>query len=160
MTESSEEAELSRFLTAAKKSTYASQGDEASVTPVLPGSKQLEYRDGPFLYRDVYFGVRFFVGQEVVELRHRPIWSMSYGGGTTDPQISDEQVRRVYEFLREALRGVSEPLPVRGPSKFRRGAFEYTCVVSGTIARFQGSEVILAGDRPVYGLAFMGGSLR
>jgi Domain of unknown function (DUF5680) len=159
VTESIDEAELSRFLAAAKKSTYASQGDEASVAPAHPGSKQLEFSQGPFLYRDIYFGTRSFVGQEVVELRHRPIWSMSYAGGMTDSHVSDELVKGVYEFLREALSSVSEPVPVRGPPRLRREAFEYTCAVSGTLTRFQGSEVILVGGRPVYGLIFAGGTL-
>jgi hypothetical protein len=36
------------------------------VTPLVPGSKQLEYRDGEYLYRDIYVGMAYFVGQEVV----------------------------------------------------------------------------------------------
>jgi hypothetical protein len=33
------------FLLRAKRHTYAGQGDDATVTPLLPGSKQLEYRE-------------------------------------------------------------------------------------------------------------------
>ena len=53
----------------AKRATYAGQGDEATVTPLVPGSKQLEYRDGDYLYRDIYLGMAYFVGQEVVSHR-------------------------------------------------------------------------------------------
>jgi hypothetical protein len=57
---------LLAFLLRAKRRTYALLGDAASVTPLLPGSRQLEYREDPLLYRDVYFGLRSFVGQETV----------------------------------------------------------------------------------------------
>lgn len=58
--------ELERFLFLAKSATDAAQGDAASVAPLLADSKQLEYRDGPLLYRDIYVGMVRFVGQEIV----------------------------------------------------------------------------------------------
>ena len=39
------------FLLEAKRATCAGQGDEATVTPLVPGSKQLEYRKGGRLPR-------------------------------------------------------------------------------------------------------------
>lgn len=75
------EETLLDFLIRAKNPTYASQGDEASVSPLLEGSRQLEFREGPFFYRDVYFGMRFFTELEVVYHQGRPVWSMSYSGG-------------------------------------------------------------------------------
>src|SRR6202048_2184111 len=83
------------FLLEAKRTTYAGQGDEATVTPLVTGSKQLEYRDGDYLYRDIYFGMAYFVGQEVVFHRELAVWSMSYAGGVmprsgdnSDPRAS------------------------------------------------------------------------
>jgi len=73
--------ELAAFLHAAKFATYATQGDQASVTPLLPGSKQLEFRNGDFFYRDIYAGLFYFVGQEIAYFRDTPVWSMSYAGG-------------------------------------------------------------------------------
>ncbi|MBI4987914.1 MAG: hypothetical protein HZC23_03740 [Rhodocyclales bacterium] len=72
---------FAQFLRSAKAATYAAQGDDASVTPVLPDSRQLEYRDGAFLYRDIYVGMFRFVGQEVVYQNDRAVWSTSYAGG-------------------------------------------------------------------------------
>ncbi|WP_158077285.1 hypothetical protein [Caenibacillus caldisaponilyticus] len=43
------------FLIEAKRRTYASQGDDASVLPLLTGSRQLEYRNGSFFYGQVHF---------------------------------------------------------------------------------------------------------
>jgi hypothetical protein len=37
-----------RFLLTAKRATYAAQGDEASVVPLLAGYRQLEYREGEY----------------------------------------------------------------------------------------------------------------
>jgi hypothetical protein len=54
------------FLVNAKRQTYAAQGDDATVTPLVPGSRQLEYQEGALLYRDIYFGGGYFVGQETV----------------------------------------------------------------------------------------------
>jgi hypothetical protein len=86
------------FLLQAKRATYAAVGDDAAVAPLVPGSKQLEYRAGDYLYRDIYLGMPFFVGQEVVAHRDRPVWSMSYAGGMRRPS-PDADARAVYAFL-------------------------------------------------------------
>ena len=57
------------FLLQAKRQTYASRGDSATVTPLVPGTKQLEYYAGLFFYRDIYVGMAYFVGQEIVSYR-------------------------------------------------------------------------------------------
>jgi hypothetical protein len=75
-------------------------------------------------------------------------------------ETSDEEAKRVEEFLRKTVSGVSGSRPTRGLVKFRRGAIEYVCKVSGIFARDQGSEIVLTGAQLVYGLTFMGGSLR
>jgi hypothetical protein len=54
--------EFISFLLNAKRATYASQGNDASVAALLQGAKQLEYRDGPYFYRDVYYGMETFTG--------------------------------------------------------------------------------------------------
>lgn len=75
------------FLVRAKRHTYASHVDDASVTPLLSGSRQLEYREDSFFYRDIYFGVNYFVGQETVYNEEQPYWAMSYAGGV-NPSIN------------------------------------------------------------------------
>jgi hypothetical protein len=69
------------FLVNAKCQTYAAQGDAATVTPLVPGSRQLEYQEGTLLHRDIYFGIAYFVGQETVdEGRSRSgSWGMPVG---------------------------------------------------------------------------------
>jgi hypothetical protein len=107
------------FLVDSKRRTYAGLDDEATVAaPLLRSSKQLEHRAPPYAYRDIYFGMGFFVGQETVSRDDRVIWSMSYSGGVR-AEITDRDVfLAIYKFLRQALLAVSVDQPHRGPHLF------------------------------------------
>lgn len=152
--------ELIHFLLHAKRRIYAGQRDEASVAPLLPGSKQLEYREAPFFYRDIYFGMAFFAGQETVYFRERPVWTMSYAGGITSEITNHDEIQRVYSFLRQALQLVAYERPFRGPQTYRAGAYRYLDATQGDIVRFRGEEMILSGEKRVYELRYSGGMLR
>jgi uncharacterized protein DUF5680 len=148
------------FLLQAKRATYAGQGDEATVTPLVPGSKQLEYRDGDYLYRDIYLGMAYFVGQEVVSHRGQAVWSMSYAGGVMPASRDCVDPRAIYAFLRLALRHGSEAEPYRGPAKFSREALTYTNSSSGSLDAFWGVEEIVRDGVRVYECRYAGGVLR
>ncbi|MRN54506.1 hypothetical protein GJB61_16100 [Paenibacillus sp. LC-T2] len=147
------------FLLTAKKATYASQGDEASVEPLLAGFRQLEYQKGEYFYRDLYVGMSFFAGQESVYFRNEPIWTMTYGGGTGNEQRVFE-VRAIYTFLREALSVVSQESPYRGPSTYVQAEYQYLNDNQGTLERFFGTEKILLKGKEVYSLQYCGGFTR
>lgn len=147
---------LARFLVEAKRRTYAAQGDEATVSALLPGSRQLEYREGALLYRDVYFGFTRFAGQEVIYLDGSPVWTMVYSGGMTSGQ-ADPAV--VYAFLRRALGRVTTDRPYRGPGEFAGGPYLYLNKACGSIECFQGTESIAGEGKPVYELHYGGGFL-
>lgn len=144
----------------AKRQTYAAYGDNASVAPLVPGSRQLEYGHGSFFYRDVYFGMAYFVGQETVYDGDYPYWSMCYAGGVNHGVTAKDEIRRIYTFLRSALREVSVAHPFRGPSHFRAADFEYRNTCAGQFDRFHGTEVIRQQDRMVYTLHYSGGIVR
>ena len=148
--------DLKRFLSAAKQATYAAQGDAASVPPLLPDSRQLEYSDAGFLYRDIYVGMFRFVGQEIVYFSGRPVWSMSYAGGLL-PDVEPSSASRIYDFLRKALRALPPELPLRGPALFEEANLRYSCHYTGSVERFHGSEVIADADIRLYELDFAGG---
>lgn len=150
---------FAQFLRSAKAATYAAQGDDASVTPVLPDSRQLEYCDGAFLYRDIYVGMFRFVGQEVVYLNDRAVWSMSYAGGLVQ-DVSGSAARPVYAFLRRALLAPPSEFPVRGPAELAADGLRYACNCEGSLAWFQGSERITQDGTPLYALRFAGGLLQ
>ncbi|HZQ05449.1 MAG TPA: DUF5680 domain-containing protein [Anaerolineae bacterium] len=149
--------QLAAFLVQAKRATYAAQGDTASITPLVPGSRQLEFPRGDWLYRDIYFGFAYFVGQETVYEKTKPIWAMSYAGGMVE---ENEDVLAVNEFLRTALRQVDVSSPYRGPGLLRGDGFQYTSQTNGTLENFYGIERISRSRAIVYELRYHGGRLR
>lgn len=153
--------DLAAFLLEAKRRTYAGLDDEATVAvPLLGGSKQLEHRSGSYAYRDIYFGMGFFVGQETVSLNAIPIWSMSYSGGTA-PRIADRPaLLHIYAFLRRALLMGSIDRPYRGPEAFAADGWQYSNSVEGGLVRFSGIEEIVHSGDTVYTLRYSGGLLR
>jgi len=154
-------ARLAAFLVEAKRRTYAGLDDDATVaTPIMAGSKQLEYSDGELSYRDIYFGMAFFVGQEVVTDKQRAIWSMSYAGGVS-PDVSDrDKLLGVYAFLRKALLRIGEDQPFRGPSHFEQGDYRYVNMPEGGLSEFHGTERIYFQGTPIYSLRYSGGIIR
>ena len=148
------------FLLEAKRATYAGQSDEATVTPLVPGSKQLEYGDGDYFYRDIYFGMAYFVGQELVSHRQQAIWSMSYAGGVTPVSGDSSDTRTIYAALRMALRHGSKDEPYRGPATFSHDALTYTNSSSGSLDAFWGVEQISRDGVRVYECRYAGGFLR
>lgn len=156
MLDSATPTELAKFLVRAKRSTYASQGDEASVPAALPGSKQLEFSEGDWQYRDVYFGNQAFAGIEVVSLDQHPVWSMSYAGGVVLHGSDRSRTRPVYAFLRQCLRHVGEDRPFRGPRHVQAGDFEYRDRSYGSVETFSGVEAISEKGVTVYRLRYAG----
>lgn len=154
--------DLPAFLVEAKRRTYAGLDDDATVAaPLLAGSKQLEHRAPPYAYRDIYFGMGFFVGQETVSRDERVIWSMSYSGGV-GAEIGDRDIfLAIYRFLRQALLGVSVEEPYRGPRRFERDGLVYRNEIEGGLDRFHGVETIDRHDgAQLYELRYSGGLLR
>lgn len=148
--------QLFNFILDAKRATYASEEDDS---PLLAGSRQLEYRDGSLFYRDIYFGVSFFVGQETVYYDEQPVWSMGYSGGVEKTIVSRDDVKSIYAFLRSALRQVSRDNPFRAPKEYCIGIYTYNAH-EGDFATFWGDETICRGNDVVYRLKYTGGLLR
>ncbi|MDE2377555.1 DUF5680 domain-containing protein [Bradyrhizobium sp.] len=153
--------DLAAFLVEARRRTYAGLDDDATVaTPLLAGSKQLEHRASGYAYRDIYFGMGFFVGQETVSRDGRVIWSMCYSGGTR-PEITDRStLLAIYKFLRQALLAADVDRPYRGPAAFAAGEFAYANEVEGALDCFHGVEVISRRGVTLYELRYGGGLLR
>lgn len=152
---------LATFLVTAKRHTYAA-GDTAVVTALLPDARQLEYREQALLYRDIYMGSAYFVGQETVyyalaDETPTAIWAMAYAGGWMPFSAHPPEVGQVYGFLRAALQQVSIARPFRGPRTWSDGAYRYTDEGHGDLDRFFGHETITYADNPVYQLHYSGG---
>ncbi len=152
---------LAGFLVDAKRRTYAGLDDDATISaPLLPGSKQLEYHAGDLGYRDIYFGMRFFVGQETAQAGPHVIWSMSYAGGVSSGVRDRDEFLAIYAFLRKALLAIREDAPFRGPEKLEDGNFRYANAWQGDIAEFHGEEQVFRAGEKVYGLRYHGGLIR
>ena len=152
--------DLRDFLISAKRKTYAGSDDDTTIeNPLLEQSLQLEYREGDWFYRDIYYGMSHFSGMETVYLSGRPVWSMTYSGGTK-PDLDVGKTRGVYTFLRSALRDLPEVFPVRGPAVFRSSDYHYRLDAEGDLSRFSGQEYIRCQGVEVYTLTFAGGGIR
>jgi hypothetical protein len=147
--------QLAQFIVAAKKATYASQDDNFSLRPLLPGSKYLAFGRPPFFYCDTYFGMNDFAGQEVVYYQNVPVWSMYYRGGV----ISAENMSSIYAFLRKALMTVPLSAPFRGTTSLCEGELQYVNNYVGEIRNFSGEEYIYQSTDLVYRLTYIGGLL-
>jgi hypothetical protein len=152
-------AALARFLVEAKKHTYASQGDAASVKPLLSGTRQLEYSQGPFLYRDIYVGESTFAGQEIVYEAGKPVWTMSYAG-YIPPGTEGKEVEATVKLLHIALMRVPIEEPFRGPRRVDEGAYTYANRAQGKLDSFFGEETISRGGARLYELHYGGGLVR
>ncbi|MBE2222514.1 MAG: hypothetical protein IAF02_13285 [Anaerolineae bacterium] len=148
------------FLVLAKQKTYAALGDEVTVSPLLPGSHQLEFAQAGWLYRDVYFGGDFFVGQETVYQKERPFWSMGYAGGLLDGVDASVDTVPLYDFLREALRHVGAERPFRGPHVYQKGEYAFSDIGDGHVGNFWGIETMSWREQLVYRLRYHGGFIR
>jgi hypothetical protein len=143
-----------RFLIEAKKNTYA--GDGKLSAPSRPGSQDLAFQQGDYMYLDTYLGSVDFIGEEAVWCQQKPIWAMNYYG----TMLTDEELEGFSHCLKSALQNVPLEAPYRGPASFRDGPYEYTCNWKGDIDQFEGTERIFANGQEVYRLVFHGGSLR
>lgn len=145
---------LCRFLTEAKRNTYATQ--QGQVASCRPDSHDLAYGSGDWRYLDSYFGSLDFSGEEIVHCKGVPVWSMNYYGYMLD----DSPQEGFIETLREALTMLPEDFPCRGPAVHNRGSYSYFMEQSGDVLKFKGSEWIEFAGRRVYELQFHGGRIR
>lgn len=153
------QAQLLNFLAKAKQNTYSSGQDECNVEPALEGSKQFEFAEGDFFYRDVHYGNNFFIGQEVVYFQQIPIWSMTYSGGLS-VEAHERAEEAVFMFLKEALKRLTPECPLRGPKQMDYDKFKYKNEYVGNLGRFCGLEQISFEDQEVYQLHYIGGLIR
>ena len=139
------------FLIRAKRATYAGKG--AETVPSRPGSHDLAYREGEYLYYDTYLGGERFAGEEALWISGVPYWSMNYAGRVTGNNFSGD-------FLKEALLRVPEEAPFRGPREYSGGEYTYHCETEGNFEWFQGKETIDRQGKQIYECCFHGGLIR
>lgn len=87
--------QFNKFLTKAKINTYASSG-EGGEKILSDGSKEFEFKEKEFRYRDRYFGFNPFIGEEIIWENKKVVWGMNYYGEIISKIIL---VKRIYQFL-------------------------------------------------------------
>lgn len=144
---------LFEFLVQARMKTYAGGGGK--VKPEFVGSYQLEYKEGEWLYRDVYnMGNGIFMGLETVYHGEKPVWSMSYFGnfrGMTEGEVD--------KILRGALIANKDKARLWHEVHWKKSEFTYSCIPDGkgSIDELSGSEEITKNDKRIYVFYYAGG---
>ena len=145
--------QLSKFLVKAKINTYVSSG-EGGERILTDGSKQFEFKEKEFKYRDRYFGFNPFIGEEIVWQNEEVVWGMNYYGEIVSEIIP---AKNIYQFLQEALKKIPDDKPFRGPDSFKKGDFKYINKIEGIVEKFKGEEIIFYKEQIVYKLNYHGG---
>ena len=142
------------FLIKAKQNTYAGEGELTRSS--RPGSKDLTFQEGSFLYLDTYLGDIDFIGEEAVWFEGKPIWGMNYVGR----MLADKVPAGFSGFLKSTLMNVPYEMPYRGPEERTEGDFSYSCCVEGSLEWYKGTESIIYKGQKIYQLNFHGGYVR
>lgn len=145
--------DLEKFLYTARAKTYASAGGNARSA--LPGSSQLEYAEGEWLYRDVYYtGKNNFTGLEAIYFDGKPVFSMCYYGNwgkMTEKEIDD--------ILRGALKANPETRSHKSVH-WEKDEFIYDCSPdTGSFYELSGGESISKNGEQIYYLYYAGSVL-
>lgn len=148
--------DLNDAVVRAKAASYVGGGRKTASS--RPGSHDLEWSDGPWLYRDSYFGGTDFIGQEVMWLREAPVWSMSYYGHILKPELIDAQ--RAGETIKAALSMMYREGRFYGGFEWTAPHGRYVDVSLGDVSRFHGREVILVEGAEAYTLDYFGGLVK
>ena len=145
---------LLQFLLKARTKTYAGAGGK--VKAVFKDSKQLEYKEGDFSYRDVYYnGNGVFAGVEVVYLKNESVFSMSYFGNYKG--MGEDENDKV---LRKALMENWDKTRIWEKVEWQDGEYNYTCDGNGDWDELGGTEEIYKTGERIYWFYYAGGLLK
>lgn len=146
--------QLEPFLIKARANTYAS--DEGKVNAALNNSTQLEYSEGDWLYRDIYYtGKNTFYGMETVFFHNKPVFGMSYYGNWGS--MTEEEIDNI---LRGALTQNNETRLYKCV-KWEKDGYLYTCTPDSLtgINEISGTESIQKDGEQVYVFYYAGSVL-
>ncbi|HEY0208796.1 DUF5680 domain-containing protein [Acerihabitans sp.] len=148
------------FLVEANKFLYRFP-DNVIVKDTPSGDmKIIEHCRDNFIYRNYFVGYRSLTGKVLILQNAKPIWVLTYEGGVTNHEDSDDCVRRIYAFVRRNLARATLDQPIRGPSEYHDGKMCYNNSFFGSINKFNGNETVsLSDQRLIYSLSYSGGDV-
>jgi len=142
---------LTSFLLNARKNTYA--GNAGEIIPLLEGSRQFEFKEKEFLYRDIFnIGNNKYAGLETIYHKSKPVWSMSYYGNFEN--LTEKEVDTI---LRKALSEKWDRVRLWNNVKYKIDEYEYSNNGSGNIDELDGSEKLEKNGETVYYFYYAGG---
>jgi hypothetical protein len=147
---------LNDFIVKAKAATYVGSGKES--VPCRPGSHDLQFSDGSFLYLDSYFGGADFIGEEVVYFEEKPVWAMNYYGRILVPdRITGAETGQV---IKKSLSLLYQQGRFLGGFEHVDGRDAYFDVNGGDVTSFTGTEWIERDGVRAYELVYHGGLIK
>lgn len=154
------EKDILEFLTEARREAGYETG-KVKEQKMADGTKRIEYEKGKFRYEDWYQGFERFRGDERILLSEKEVWKRSYAGGVSSNINEKEDVEKLYDFLKSALRKFQPSTPFkRGPESFTDKEYRYIDVCDGDILSFRGKEMVLFKGKVAYILEYHGGIVK
>jgi hypothetical protein len=148
--------ELESFIIRAKRACYVGGGQPTRASRA--GAHDLTFADGPWRYRDSYFGGTDFLGQETVWQAMRPVWAMNYYGRILrDDLITAAEGAKI---IRTALSAMYAEGRFLGGFQLHVGNAAFQDTSAGDVRSFMGMECIMMDQIMVYQLHYHGGMIR
>lgn len=147
---------LEDAIVAGKRAAYVGGG--APAAPCRPGAHDLTWAEGPWSYRDSYFGGTDFLGQETVWHAGEPAWAMNYYGFILRPDLIDGA--RAGATIKAALGALYEEGRFLGGFSFAGPHGLYVDRSDGDHTRFFGEETISVAGEVAYRLVYHGGLVK
>lgn len=119
--------------------------------------KLIEYCRDEYIYRNYFVGYRKVNGTILILINNKPVWIMVYEGGVADLDMSTDDVRKTFAFVRQNLARSTVIEAIRGPSEFHNDKMDYRNRFFGTIRKFNGTETVsLKNQQLVYSMNYSG----
>ncbi len=143
--------ELLNFLLKARTKTYAGSGGK--VESKFNDSVQLEFSEGKWFYRDIYYiGNGIFFGMDMVHLNGKPAFGASYYGNFKN--ITEEEADKV---LKKALIALWDRTRLWETVEWSEGGYYYICNGRGDIEELHGEEQIKKNNKVIFTFYYHGG---
>jgi hypothetical protein len=147
---------LNAVVVAAKQACYVGGGEKSASS--RQGSHDLVWSQGPWRYRDSYFGGTDFLGQETIWLDAEPVWAMNYHGFILRADLIDAQ--RAGETIKLALSAMYAEGRFLDGFRWVGPYGEYVDKSEGGVDLFSGEEAIYCAGTRAYGLRYSGGLIK
>jgi hypothetical protein len=147
---------LHDFIVRAKAATYVGGG--AHSTSSRPGSHDLQFTDGDWVYLDSYFGGTDFIGQEVVYHAGKPVWALNYYGFILRPDLITGA--ETGQMIQHSLARMYAEKRFLGGFQHTEGALTYIDTSEGDVTHLTGKEWIEREGLTFYELHYHGGLIK